>query len=48
MTDKTALNKTVKPKGAAYCNTPGTSCYYDAQNKCVNCGRAKGWRLIHG
>lgn len=40
--DKTA--KTKKPKGKEYCDTPGTSCWYDKDDVCVNCKRKKGWR----
>jgi hypothetical protein len=42
--DKSTDKRIVTPKGAAYCNTPGTSCYYNAKDVCVNCGRPKGWR----
>lgn len=42
MTDKTAKGR--KSKGRQYCDTPGTSCYYDEQDVCVNCERPKGWR----
>jgi hypothetical protein len=41
--DKSA-KRPKKPKGRAYCDTPGTSCYYDATDTCVNCERKKGWR----
>lgn len=40
--DKTA--KTNNPKGKEYCDTPGTSCWYNEKDICVNCGRKKGWR----
>lgn len=40
--DKTARTK--KPKGKAYCDVPGTSCWYGPNDVCVNCGRKKGWR----
>ena len=42
MTDKSA--KSGNPKGTAYCDTPGTSCYYGEDDKCVNCERPKGHR----
>jgi hypothetical protein len=42
--DKSALNKTSAPKGAAYCDKPGTSCFYGMNDLCVNCFRRKGWR----
>jgi hypothetical protein len=42
--DKSTQGKTITPKGKAYCDKPGTSCYYNALNLCVNCGRLKGWR----
>lgn len=42
--DKSAP-KNGTPKGAAYCEKPGTSCYYNSQDICVNCNRPKGWRL---
>ena len=41
--DKSA-KQTSKPKGKEYCDTKGTSCYYNEKNVCVNCGRTKGWR----
>jgi len=40
--DKSA--RKVRPKGQGYCDKPGTSCYYDNQDLCVNCSRPKGWR----
>ena len=43
MADKSARPNMV-PKGASYCETPGTSCYYNAKDVCVNCARPKGWR----
>jgi hypothetical protein len=43
MTDKTA-SQTISPRGAAYCDTPGTSCFYNDSDDCINCGRHKGWR----
>lgn len=43
MSDKSARSK-AKPKGQAYCDTPGTSCYYGPNDVCVNCNRPKGWR----
>lgn len=42
MTDKSA--RTSKPKGKEYCDAPGTSCWYNKADVCVNCGRRKGWR----
>jgi ribosomal protein L37E len=43
--DKTAIGK--RPaggKGRVYCDKQGTSCYYNEEEICVNCGRPKGWR----
>lgn len=44
--DKTAIGKKVrqKPKDNYKCDQPGTSCYYNEHNLCVNCGRKKGWK----
>lgn len=43
MSDKSApMNPT--PKGKAYCDVRGTSCTYNKDNVCINCGRPKGWR----
>jgi hypothetical protein len=36
--------KITKPKGAAYCDVPGTACCYGPHGICMNCGREKGWR----
>jgi predicted RNA-binding Zn-ribbon protein involved in translation (DUF1610 family) len=33
-----------KPRGRAYCDVPGTSCSYGADDRCVECGRKRGWR----
>jgi hypothetical protein len=43
MADKTG-DKVKISKGAEYCNVKGTSCFYNKQDVCVNCGRTKGWR----
>lgn len=41
-------NKQLKsgPRGKAFCDTPGTSCTYGADDLCINCGRKKGWRAL--
>lgn len=44
MADKSADKFTGTPRGTAYCEAPGTSCWYNSDNVCVNCGRSKGWR----
>lgn len=44
MADKDADRFRGTPKGVAYCDTPGTYCWYNSQDVCVNCGRSKGWR----
>jgi len=46
--DKSALRKTGPPRGEAYCNVSGTSCWYGLEDICVNCHRKKGWRQLHG
>lgn len=44
MADKSAP-KNGRPKGREYCEKPGTSCFYNDKDICVNCLRPKGWRL---
>lgn len=44
MADKSADQFKGRPKGKAFCDTPGTSCWYNSSDVCVNCGRKKGWR----
>jgi hypothetical protein len=44
MSDK-SVPKHPQAKGPAYCEKPGTSCFYDKRDICVNCLRPKGWRV---
>lgn len=44
--DKTADKFKGVPKGKDYCDKPGTACWYNSKNVCVNCGRPKGWRKL--
>jgi hypothetical protein len=34
------------PKPGYDCSKPGTSCFYNRWNTCVNCGRPKGWKRM--
>jgi len=43
MSDK-SVPKNPTPKGRAYCEKPGTACFYGPDDICVNCLRRKGWR----
>ena len=46
MSDKSFANTPVRkaPRPGYDCSKPGTSCFYNKQNRCVNCGNAKGWK----
>jgi hypothetical protein len=48
MADKSADQFRGQPKGREYCDTPGTACWYNSDDTCVNCGRRKGWRNESG
>jgi hypothetical protein len=43
--DKNGPGPGYVPKGKAYCEKPGTSCWYNERDVCRNCGRPKGWRV---
>jgi hypothetical protein len=44
--DKAFADKEVKKeKKPGYdCSQPGVACFYNKQNRCVNCGNLKGWK----
>lgn len=41
--DQAAKGKT-PGTNTEYCDSVGTSCFYNEENICIICGREKGWR----
>lgn len=46
MTDKAFRDEPVRPTPRTDydCSRPGTACFYNKHERCVNCGRRKGWK----
>lgn len=44
MTDKTSIGRPIKPRPDYDCSKRYTSCSYNEHNRCIFCGRKKGWK----